>query len=359
MTTRPDVLCLPPCPWDDGAHRTAQLMTRYARTSRVYWLEEAVFHHGDAELEICPTGVGPMRVTPLMPMGTAPHEVHALTRRLLDALLRSCDVQQLVLWYATPAALPVTRQLDADLVVYDTLDAAHPSLDLLEKELLGRADVVFTTASRRGLHPASHVFPSSVDARHFARARWHRTEPEDQRCLPGKRLGYCGVVDERVDLELVAELARLAPDWQLVMVGPLALDEASLPRAPNLHWLGDRPYDALPDYLSGWDVAMLPLRSGEGSTVPALLASGRPVVATRTPEVADPYGRLDLVKMADGALGLLAAAEALSREGDALSRLRRGDAFLAATSFDSTWQRMSQVLDDALERRHATAARAA
>jgi UDP-galactopyranose mutase len=265
-----------------------------------------------------------------------------------------------VLWYYTPMALAWSRHLRAAAVVYDCMDelsafaGASRDLRAREAELLARADLVMTggaslyEAKRHG-HGAVHLFPSSVDVPHFAGARLPQSDPADQADIPRPRLGYFGVVDERMDLELVAGVAAARPAWQLVMVGPTAkIDEASLPRAANIHYLGRKPYEALPAYLAGWDVALLPFAHNEATRyisptkTPEYLAAGRPVVSTSIRDVVRPYGERGAVRIADGVEAFVAAA------GECLAAPHAGrdiaDALLRGMSWDATWRSMRHLV---------------
>ena len=195
------------------------------------------------------------------------------------------------------------RGIDAAAVVYDCMDElsafrfAPPELVAREAELMEAADVVFTGGwsiweAKRARHDNIHAFPSSVDAAHFAQARGALADPPEQARLPRPRLGYYGVIDERLDLGLIAAVAAARPDWQIVMVGPVAkIAPEDLPKAPNLHWLGQKSYDELPAYLSGWDVALMPFALNEATRfisptkTPEYLAAGRPVVSTPVRDV--------------------------------------------------------------------------
>src|SRR5829696_4967666 len=137
-----------------------------------------------------------------------------------------------VRWYYTPMMVPFTRHLKSECVVYDCMDElanfdfAPPELPGLERELLAMAELVFTGGyslyeAKRAVHSSVHAFPSSVDTKHFEAARGDVAAPPDQASLPGKRLGFFGVIDERIDLGLLAAVADRHPNWTIVMVGPV------------------------------------------------------------------------------------------------------------------------------------------
>jgi hypothetical protein len=145
----------------------------------------------------------------------------------------------------------------------------------LERELFAKADLVTTGGyslydAKREQHGNVHAFPSSVDREHLAQARnmTDGDEPADQAAIEHPRLGFYGVIDERMDLEMLGEVAAKRPDWALVMVGPVVkIDPAALPQAPNIHYLGGKSYAELPRYLAGWDVAADAVRGERGDQV--------------------------------------------------------------------------------------------
>jgi UDP-galactopyranose mutase len=207
--------------------------------------------------------------------------------------------------------------------------------------------------AKRGRHPNVHAFPSSVDVAHFAQARTATSEPADQRPLPHPRLGFFGVIDERMDLDLLAAVATAQPDWQIVMLGPVVkIDPASLPRPANIHYLGGKTYEELPVYISGWDVALIPFARNEATRfisptkTPEYMAAGKPVVSTPIRDVVRPYGERGLVRIAATADDFISACAAAMEE-NAAARLRDADAFLAHTSWDSTWARMRRLIEGA------------
>ena len=362
-----DLVCLSHLRWDFVYQRPQHLLSRCARERRVFYVEEPIFGEGPARLHLSEEVDGVRVAVPLLPEGLDPAEVVAAQRTLLDRLLAEQDVRRYVLWYYTPAAVAFSRHLEPLATVYDVMDElsafkfAPPALRANEAELFERADLVFTGGqslfeAKRGLHQDVRLFPSSVDAAHFGRAREPLPEPADQRDILHPRLGYFGVVDERIDLELLAGLAAARPDWQLVVVGPVAkIEETALPQATNLHYLGAKIYEELPAYIAGWDVALMPFAHNEATRFisptkgPEYLAAGRPVVSTSIRDVVTPYGDRGLIRVADGVTETVAAVEAALGE-DRNERLRRADEFLAETSWDRTWTGMRAAVDELLER---------
>jgi len=155
----------------------------------------------------------------------------------------------------------------------------------------------------------------------------------------------------------VDALAALRPDWHFVMLGPVAkIDPAALPRRPNIHWLGQQPYERLPPLVAGWDVCLLPFALNEHTRyisptkTPEYLAAGKPVVSTSIRDVVRPYGKQGLVRVADEAGAFVQACTAAMGE-DPVKRITQADAFLRQTSWDGTWTRIRSLLDDALRRR--------
>ena len=357
-----DLVCLSHLRWDFVFQRPQHLMTRAARERRVFFIEEPVFDaSGGASVEVRQPQPNLQVVVPHLSPGLSPPAVLALQQDVVDEMLRTAGVDEFVLWYWTPMALPFTRHLAPAAVVYDCMDelsafaGAPPALTELERELLARAEVVFTGGvslyeAKRSLHPNVHAMPSSVDVAHFARALEPQEPPFDQASIARPRIGFFGVIDERMDLALLAGVAERRPEWQLVLLGPTAkIDPATLPRRANIHYLGMKGYADLPAYLSGWDVAMLPFARNESTRfisptkTPEYLAAGRPVVSTPIRDVVRPYGELGLVRIAEDADGFVAAIESALHE-DAASRQQRAAALLANTSWDSTWSRMSALI---------------
>ncbi|MBA2720411.1 MAG: glycosyltransferase [Chloroflexi bacterium] len=337
-------------------------MARAARDRRVFFVEEptdagtALPHLTTAMRE------GVTVVTPHLPAGLTADARFVALRSLVDDLVRAERIRQPVLWYYTPMALPWTRHLRAAATVFDSMDnlagfrGAAPELLRLEAELVERSDLVFCGGASlhermRHRHRASHSFPSSVDVAHFARARAGLPDPADQAAIERPRIGYAGVIDERVDVALIDGIAKARPDWQVVLVGPVVKIAAEdLSTRPNIHRLGMKDYAELPAYLGGWDVGWMPFAHNDATRyisptkTPEYLAAGLPVVSTSIRDVVEPYGAQGLVSIADGVAAATSAIEA-ALAGPHADRARI-DMFLASRSWDRTWAAMAGLVDE-------------
>ena len=189
-------------------------------------------------------------------------------------------------------------------------------------------------------------------SKHFAAARSISVDPADQRHLPRPRLGFFGVLDERLDLPLLRGIAEARPAWQLVMIGPVVkIDPADLPRLPNIHYLGAKRYEELPAYLAGWDLALLLFARNEATRfisptkTPEYLAAGKPVVSTSIRDVVTPYGDRELVRIADTGRRLRATPAPTRCARSPEPRRVRADVFLRGMSWDRTWAKTAALVD--------------
>jgi len=263
-------------------------------------------------------------------------------------------------------ALDFASEISPDVTIYDCMDelslfrGAPARLCENEQELFERADLVFTGGAslfeaKRNRHPRVYAFPSGVDVPHFLRARTI-SKPVSEHCdIPRPRIGYAGVIDERMDLGLIDRVAEMRPVWQLVMLGPVVkIDPASLPRRSNVHWLGMKDYADLPLYFAGWDVGMLPFAMDESTRfisptkTPEYLAAGLPVVSTPIRDVVKPYGELGLARIAVDADQFVVACEKSLAYGMTMKWRSRVDSFLETLSWDDTWNAMNRLVQQAL-----------
>lgn len=341
-------------------------MSRFARSRRVFFVEEPIFDANDPALTtaVCPrTGVHV--VTPHLNMQTSRNQT---LERLLAEFARSEGIQKPIVWFYTPMATEFfPRDISPAVVVYDCMDelsafrGAPKELEQLEEHLLQSADLVFTGGvslfeAKRYSHPRVHPFPSGVDVFHFVQARSLPEGFAEHKNMPRPRLGYAGVVDERLDLLLLDEVARKRPEWQLVMIGPTAkISPDALPRRTNIHWLGMKDYTDLPKYFAGWDVGIMPFALNDATRfisptkTPEYLSAGLPVVSTAIRDVVRPYGELGLARIARSADEFIAAAEQVMGVDMGFKWRERADEFLKGLSWDSVWIGMNTLIDGVLK----------
>jgi len=348
--------------WDFVFQRPQHLMTRLAEHYRILFVEEPVYDEGEAHLQ--KTAVAP-NITVCQPhTGIQAPGFHDDQIPTLQTLLADLvpEGERPVVWFYTPMALPLLQGFDPALVIYDCMDelAAFKNApkQLLQREnaLLNIADLCFTGGpslyqSKRDRHANAHCFSSSVDAKHFRKALDRDDSHAEQNHLPRPRLGFYGVIDERFDTDLIKEVAAARPDWQIVLVGPVVkIDPANLPRANNIHYMGQRTYDQLPQFLAGWDVCLLPFALNESTKfisptkVLEYMAAELPSVSTPITDVKVPYG--DVVAIADTAEKFIAACDRMLAMNDAqksalVDRMR---AIVANTSWDKTAASMHHLI---------------
>ena len=353
------IICFSHLRWDFVFQRPQHLLTRAARTRPVYYWEEPVLTDGPPALSRRMTPEGVCVIQPLLPMEPDVAVDVARLRALVDGLIVEINRSAPVLWFYTPGALSFAGHLQSPMTVYDCMDdlsafaMADPSLPMQERALLARADVVFTGgaslfAAKHNLHRHVHLFASGVDTSHFAPARGRLAEPADQAAIPHPRAGFFGVIDERIDLSLLATLAASRPAIHFVLIGPTAkIDPATLPQAPNLHYLGPKQYADLPAYAAHWSAGLMPFalnastRFISPTKTPEYLAAGLPVVSTPIADVVAQYGSCPAVCIAPAAEFESALDRALAL---APGWRQQADQVLAAMSWDSIWARMDALI---------------
>jgi UDP-galactopyranose mutase len=351
------LVCFSHLRWNFVYQRPQHLMSRFANIMQVIFFEEPVF--GDSlSLEVTHPNKNISVAVPHLPKGLTEWEVNQFQKEFVSRLLIDSHIDDYLGWYYTPMALRFTDHLDPTLTVYDCMDEltafkfAPQALRDLEKELLEKADVVFTGGyslyeAKKHQHHSIHPFSSSIDYDHFAKARSIVEDPADQRSIPHPRFGFYGVIDERMDLILIREVARQRSDWHFVLIGPVVkIDEADLPRLPNIHYLGMKKYEGLPSYLAGWDFAFMPFAINEATRfisptkTPEFLAAGKPVISTPINDVIRQYA--DVIHFAATPTDFISVAENDIVEDAAW--LNKVDIVLRENSWDKTWQKMNEII---------------
>ena len=359
--------------WNFVFQRPQHLLTRLAKRYRIYFFEEPVPGQSRQQLQISEPAPNVYVCRPHS-TSTSPgfhdDQIPALQEMLLELMQRE-RITDYGVWFYSPMALPLAQKLHPAMVVYDCMDELsafrNAPRQLLQREsaLLKLADVVFTGGpslyrAKRDRHPSVHCFPSSVDASHFGLARDRTNDHPAQQHVPQPRLGYFGVIDERLDLNLIAAVADARPEWQICMVGPhVKVDPGALPQRSNIHYFGQQAYQDLPKFVAGWNVCLQPFALNEATRYISptktleYMAAERPIVSTPITDVAEPYG--DIVHIANDAREFIAACEHAMNESDGERTLRIAgmQATLSRTSWDKTAAEMATLLEQAVREKHA------
>ncbi len=296
-------------------------------------------------------------------------------RRLVKSVLAGPLGQRFespVQWFYDPMAVTAfAGHMDEQAIVYDCMDelsqfrGAPPELIRRERELLAVADVVFgggpkLAQAKRHYHTNVYSYGCGVDVNHFRKARLPRTKvPADVADLAAPVLGYFGVVDERIDYDLLAQLADHDPNWNIVIVGPWTkVDRATFPERPNLHWMGGRDYAELPLYVRKFDVCLMPFAINEATEfinpTKALeyMASGRPIVSTAVEDVVLQFDHV--VDIASSRDEFVLACEKAIDERDQ-RRINLGLKLARQNSWESIVAQLEKHVHDVLRTQETTA----
>jgi len=347
-----NLVCISHLRWDFVWQRPQHLLTRFAQDYTVYFVEEPIAtpEIETPTLEIFPAQNAPdVTVIRLRYPSTEGQWIghgHPDTQSTYEQLLlnffaeKRVNITNSILWLYTPMAAPFVDALPYGTLIFDAMDqlsaflGAPPELIAQEKELLPRANLVFTGGvslyeAKKPFNANTYCFPSGVEVAHFAQAETKDAfeRPEELAALAGPILGFFGVIDERIDLQLLSDVAQARPDWQIVMIGPVVkIDPTHLPQHPNLHYVGGRSYKDLPRYLAHFDVALLPFALNESTRYISptktleYMAARKPMVSTAIHDVISLYG--SVVRIADTPQTFITHVEAALQES---SNARRAD----------------------------------
>ncbi len=365
-----DIVCFSHLRWNFVHQRPQHLLGRFAKQSRIFFVEEPFFYDGPDKMEITVPQNNVWVVIPYLQLNS-PDCPWERQRKLLAILLQQKEIKNYLFWYYTPQALNMSIGFRPRLVIYDCMDElsafkfAPAELKQKEQELIARADIIFTGGkslyeAKKDLHHDVYCFPSSIDKDHFKKARLYNRDPADQDLIPHPRIGFYGVVDERFDIELLREVAAVRPEWHFVIIGPVVkIDPSTLPQGDNIHYLGSKSYEELPIYLSGWDIATCLFARNESTQyisptkTPEYLAGGKPVISTSIKDVVDTYGKNELVHIADTAGEFIDCLEKELAKEDKTKWLSNVDLFLLNNSWDNTCAEMMDLMRQKLLSKNA------
>jgi glycosyltransferase involved in cell wall biosynthesis len=365
--------------WDFVWQRPQQIFSRLATHHPVLFIEDPVEGEGHVRLELTEVLPAIVRAVPVVP-GCSSMSIDQQCAAVLPVLHRSLAKDPMLAekfdrpihWFYSPMTAPAyVGQFHEVRTVYDCMDElsnfrfAPSDLSQRESFLLSQADVVFTGGyklfeAKSQLHRNTHFYGCGVDLEHFGKARLPETAcPPDMALLDAPILGYFGVIDERLDYSLIAKLAAAFPEGSVVMVGPLAkVEHDALPKAHNIHWMGQRAYRDLPAIVKTFDVCLMPFAMNESTRyinptkTLEYMAAGKPIVSTAVPDVVRHF--TPVVQVASGSEEFVALARQASSEPDA-ALIHQGIARAAAASWDAIVSNMRADMCSAKARSDASA----
>jgi glycosyltransferase involved in cell wall biosynthesis len=364
------LVCFSHLRWKFVYQRPQHLLSRFAKKYAVYYIEEYIYTDEADGYSVNITDENVTIITPHLKNNQTSHQSEAYRiENILKVVFEEQVIHCYIFWYYTPMALAFTANFNPLTIVYDCMDElsafkfAPPELKLLEQQLFQKAAIVFTGGNslyeaKKNQHRNIYSSPSSIDKAHFKTVRENSKNADGQENIPHPRLGYYGVIDERFDIELIRQAADAKPEWHFILLGPVVkIDPATLPQNENIHYLGSRPYEELPAYLSGWDIALIPFAINESTRyisptkTPEYLAGGKPVISTAIADVINPYSNLELVHIIKTAEDFVQKAADELSVTDKSKWLAKVDNYLNTISWDATWASMDKLMQYEIEKK--------
>lgn len=336
--------------WDFVFQRPQHIITRLSENSKILVVEEPVLSNG-RENDNKIRQINP-NLHVLQPVISDIHELGPFLKKLLKK--QSFPIA----WFYSAAFVKVLDVLNFDTVIYDCMDelslfkGAPEKLIEQEKYLLSAADLVFTGGkslyeSKKLKHNDVYCFPSSVEVSHFATQNMDNVEmPVDLKEIPSPIVGYYGVIDERIDLDLIEMTAMNMPDVSFVMIGPICkIQEEDLPKRNNIYYLGMKTYDELPNYLHYFDFAMMPF---------ALNDSTKFISPTKTLEYMCAHKTIISTKIKDVVRDFSNCINLIENDQDFENAIKNPkddfipqyDEILENTSWDKTVEKMKELMNN-------------
>jgi UDP-galactopyranose mutase len=382
-----DVIAISHVPWSHIWQRNHHTMTRLARRRKVIYVEDfaTTYLHvftrwlpGSFKVFFMRHPDVVIRHPLLLPGESRFRWMRELNRWLLATNVRWYEwrfgLRNTVLWFYYPGGVYVLERCEPAAVVYDIQDEysafiwAPRDISERERELLARADVIFAGTHAlyetkcKGVQCPAYFYPCGVEFEHFNAAapdaELPLAEPKELEGIPHPRLIYMGLIDARIDGQLLAAVAKARPQWQILMLGPVDIgqfkDFSDVVDIPNIHFFGSVAYRRLPCFLAHSEVCIMPWKVNEltrhinPTKTLEYLSTARPVVSIRLPDLENFFG--DCVALADTAEEFIEQCEA-ALAGRHQERIERGLELAQSFSWEKVVGEMEQHVANAIERR--------
>lgn len=361
----PDIVVFSHLRWEFVTQRPQHIISRLSQDRRILFVEEPIGYESALKGTANVIRINP-NLTVIQPRIEWENMLESL-EILVKEYMNNLSIQSPVLWFYSAAFQAIADKIPHSLVVYDCMDelsafkGASKTLIEQEKMLLQKADVIFTGGkslyeAKRQLAENVYCYPSSVDREHFAKSLHEDTvAPEDTHNIPRPIVGYYGVIDERIDLALLNEVASLHSTVSFVIIGPVVkIAEEDLPKHSNIYYLGGKPYNDLPAYLKTFDIAMMPFALNESTKFISptktleYIAGLKPIISTPIYDVKRDYNKvLSIVENAGEFVDAL--KQYLSESAaDKETRTLQYEEILSAVSWDTTVAGMKKNIQESM-----------
>lgn len=346
--------------WGSTFSRTSQIMSRLARHRNVFFIETPIIGVSKTPMYLLrETRDDVMVIEPYLPAEISVFDQKDALVEIVNKLLEDENITNFSIWTDTPKALPFFRHLEPKALIYDCLEDYSLTNAELEKEIFNHADIVLTSgpslyAAKRSLHSNIHYNPDCVDYRHFFQARFEDEEPEDMAAIPHPRIGFSGVIDHKIDLTLLENMATMRPDWHFILAGEISgIDPDELPKKDNIHYLSHKGYSKLPLFISSLDCAFVPYKVGDEtkyfnpSFIPGCLIGGKPVVATPLQDIITTFEGQNLISLAEFPIDFVNKIDyALTMERESKAWLNSVDECFKGMSWNKSCNRIEALEQD-------------
>lgn len=357
--------------WEFVYQRPQHVLSRLAKDRKILFIEEPIAYddanYGTARI------ITPIENVSILQPRLPWEELIIHLPRIAQKRMAVMGMEPKVLWFYSASFSDLIDYFDHDMIVYDCMDelsafkGAPSQLKSQERYLLKRADLVFTGGKslyeeKSQYHSEVHCFPSSVDRAHFVKSLETKTQiPLDLALVGHPIVGFYGVIDERIDLQLLSAIARKMPEVTFVMIGPVVkIDETDLPQHKNLIYPGSQPYNKLPEYLKAVDIAMMPFALNESTKFISptktleFMAALKPIISTPIRDVMREYS--EVVRIVNGVDEFEKAINYYVHEPKTakISRKMRQQQILQNTAWSKTVESMKALIKNKLQEVEST-----
>lgn len=381
---QPIMLTISAAEWDGIQHRPHHFMRRSARSGwKVIYVEPPAtliaplknkkmlerwkcWRKGLRKTE---EGIYLLAPPPTLPFGNKYRWVNKFNQWLISRSIKKAlsrfKASEIDLFTFLPNIVDMLPSLSARKVIYDCVDdhAAFTGLinadvvHQMEKELMARADVSFSTArqlmeDRQGWSSNFHLVPNGAEYEHFEAASQEGTFPlpAELQAIPKPIVGFYGGISDWINIPLITEVAREMTHLSFVFIGPVATQVEELKKLPNVHMLGTKAYQDLPQYIQYFDTTLIPFRINKltESVNPVklyeYLSAGKPVVSTPLPEV---LSYREVVEIGSTKEELISAiVKTIQPESHTSEQIAKRQEVGRTNSWDARWEQIVALIQE-------------